>query len=148
MIDKRWAVIGGVVVGLVLFFVLTAPFFVNAETFRPTIESQLSSALGRNVTLGKLTFSLFAGSLEAEDISIADDPTFSNVPFIQAKKLDVGVELLPFLVHHEVRITKLIIDTPSNSAELKHVMRKVEFFEPWREIQPNPNRNSKAAYPI
>jgi AsmA protein len=126
MIDKRWAVIGGIVIGLVLFFILTAPFFINAETFRPTIESQLTSALGRTVTLGRLSFSLFAGSLIAEDISIADDPAFSNVPFIQAKKLDVGVELLPFLVHHQVRITKLIIDTPSIQL-VEHVNGKWNF---------------------
>lgn len=126
MIDKRFAVIGGIVVGIILFFILTAPFFVNAETFRPTIENQLSSALGRNVSLGRLSFSLFAGSLIAEDISIADDPAFSNVPFIQAKKLDVGVEILPFLVHHEVRITKLIIDTPSIQL-IEHVSGKWNF---------------------
>lgn len=113
MLEKRWVVFGAIAVCVVLFVMLLVPFFVNAETFRPTVESQLSSALGRNVTLGKLSFSLLAGSLIAEDISIADDPAFSRVPFIQAKKLDVGVEVLPFLFHHQVRITKLKIDTPS-----------------------------------
>jgi AsmA protein len=111
--DKRWIVLGAVVVGVFLFVIFLVPFFVNADTFRPTVESQLSSALGRNVTLGKLSFSLLNGSLMAEDIAIADDPAFSKVPFIQAKKLDVGVEILPFLFHHDVRITKLLIDTPS-----------------------------------
>jgi AsmA protein len=111
--DKRWLTIGGIVVGVFLFVILLAPFFVNAETFKPTIESQLSTALGRNVTMGKLSFSILGGSLNAEEIAIADDPAFSKVPFIQAKKLDVGVELLPLIFHHQVRITKLTIDTPS-----------------------------------
>ena len=106
-------VIGAVVLGVFLVLILVVPFFVNADTFRPTVESQLSSALGRNVTLGKLSFSLLEGSLVAEDIAIADDPAFSSVPFIQAKKLDVGVEILPFLFHRDVEITKLKIDSPS-----------------------------------
>ena len=111
--EKRWVLIGAVIVGIFLIIIFLVPFFVNADTFRPTVESQLSSALGRNVTLGKLSFSLVGQSLVADDIAIADDPAFSNVPFIQAKKLDVGVEILPFLIHREVRITKLSIDTPS-----------------------------------
>jgi AsmA protein len=111
--EKRWLVIGALVLGVFLFVILLVPFFVNAETFRPTIETQLSSAFGRNVTFEKLSFSLMQGSLIAEDIVIADDPAFSDVPFIQAKKLDVGVEIMPFLFHHQVRITRLTIDTPS-----------------------------------
>ena len=111
--DKRWLFIGGVVVGVFLFVLLLVPFFVNAETFRPTIETQLSSTLGRNVTFGKLTFSLMQSSLIADDIVISEDPAFSDVPFVQAKKLDVGLEIMPFLFHHQVRITKLTIDTPS-----------------------------------
>lgn len=111
--NKPWIVIGAVVIGLFLVVILVVPFLVNADTFRPTVESQLSGSLGRNVTLGKLSFSPLASSLVAEDIAIADDPSFSSVPFMQAKKLEVGVEILPFLFHREVRITKLNIDTPS-----------------------------------
>jgi AsmA protein len=111
--DKRWLVIGAVVVGVSLFVILLVPFFVNADAFRPTIESQLSSALGREVTLDRLTFSVLQRSLVAEGITIADDPDFSKVPFIQAKTLEVGIEILPFLLHREVTITGLTIGTPS-----------------------------------
>ena len=110
---KQWVLIVAAVVFLIVFMLSLVPFFVNAETFRPTIESQLSTALGREVTVGKLTFSIMAGSLDAEDISIADDPQYSAVPFLQAKKLNVGVEVLPIVFHHQVHITKLNIDTPS-----------------------------------
>jgi AsmA protein len=111
--EKRWVLMAAVVIGLFLIVIFLVPFFVNADTFRPTIEIQLSSALGRNVAVGKLSFSLLNGTLIADDIAISDDPVFSQVPFIQAKKLDVGVEILPFLFHREVRITRLNIDTPS-----------------------------------
>lgn len=111
--DKRWLLIGALVVGVFLFIILLVPFFMNADTYRPTIEAQLSRALGRELTMGKLTFSLMQGSLVADDVVIADDPAFSNVPFVQAKSLAVGVEIFPFLLHHQVRITKIKIDTPS-----------------------------------
>ncbi|WP_348260742.1 AsmA family protein [Telmatobacter sp. DSM 110680] len=110
---KQWVLVVAAVVFLLLFVISLVPFFVNAESFRPTIESQLSSALGRQVTVGSLTFSIMAGSLDAEDISIADDPNYSAVPFIQAKKLNVGVEIFPIVFSHSMHITKLNIDTPS-----------------------------------
>ncbi len=110
---KQWVLVVAAVGFLVLFVLSLVPFFVNAEALRPTVENQLSSALGREVTLGHLTFSIMAGTLVADDISIADDPAFSAVPFVQAKRLDVGVKVLPLLFHHDVRITGLNIDSPS-----------------------------------
>ena len=88
-------------------------FFVNADTFRPTIESELSSALGRKVTLGHLGLSLLTGSLVADNISIADDPAFSTAPFLDAKELRIGVELGRLLFHHSLQVTDLIIKSPS-----------------------------------
>ena len=78
------------VVVLLLLAVLLVPLFINANTFRPTLESQLSDALGRKVTLGNLSFSLFSGSLVADNISIADDPAFSPKPFLQASRCTSG----------------------------------------------------------
>ncbi len=110
---KQWVLVVAAVLFLILFVLSLVPFFVNAEALRPTVENQLSSALGREVTLGHLTFSIMAGNLVADDIFVADDPAFSAVPFIQAKKLDVGVKILPIVFDHEVRITRLNIDSPS-----------------------------------
>ncbi|KAA6464874.1 AsmA family protein [Acidobacteria bacterium AB60] len=101
------------VVGVILVVLILVPFLVNGETFRPTLENRLTAALGRKVTLGHLSFSLFSGSLVASDIAIADDPAFGDSPFIQAKELKVGVELQPLIFNKELRITSLLIDTPS-----------------------------------
>ena len=111
--QKHWLkVVAGIAV-LIFLVIVLVPFFVNAETFRPTIETQLSTALGRPITLGRLSFSLFKGSLVAKDIAIADDPAFSITPFLQAKSLQIGVEVLPLVFHRQVRITHLTLDTPS-----------------------------------
>jgi AsmA protein len=99
----------------VLFVVVVGviPFLVNADTFRPKVETQLSSSLGRKVTLGHLSFSLLTGSLVAENISIADDPAFSTTSFLEAKQLRIGIELGQFLFHHAVRITNFTVDSPA-----------------------------------
>lgn len=100
-------------IGVVLVIIFLLPFFLNADSFRPTIEAQLSNSLGRTVTIGKLSFSLMHGSLIADEFVISDDPAFSDVPFLQAKSLDVGVEIIPVLLHHQVVITGITIDAPS-----------------------------------
>lgn len=92
--------------------IVIVPFFVNGTALKPTVESNLSSAIGRNVTIGSLSFSLLSGSLVAKDIAIADDPTFSASPFIRAGQLNVGVEIVPLLFHHQVNITNLVINQP------------------------------------
>jgi AsmA protein len=111
--QKHWLKIVAGLFVLLLLVVVAIPFLVNAETFRPTIQTRLSTALGRPITLGHLSFSLLKGSLVAEDIAIADDPAFSTTPFLQAKSLQIGVEVVPLVMHRQVRITTLTIDTPS-----------------------------------
>jgi AsmA protein len=111
--QKHWLKIVAGIVALFVLVILLVPFLLNVDDFRPTIESQLSAALGRPITLGQLTLSLLKGSLDAENISIADDPAFSTTPFLQAKSLQIGVEVLPLVLHRQVRITNLALDTPS-----------------------------------
>lgn len=110
---KRWVKVVIAVVAVIVVILVVVPFFINADTFRPTIQADLSSALNRQVTLGHISLSLITGSLVADDISIADDPKFSANPFLQAKKLGIGVELIPLIFHHSVQITNLTIDSPS-----------------------------------
>src|SRR5665213_2117585 len=110
---KHWLKVGiGIVAVFILVFALI-PLLVNADTFRPRVETELTSALGRKVTLGHLSLSIFSGSLVAEDISIADDPAISASPFVQAKKLHIGIEMAPFLFHRSIQITEITIDAPS-----------------------------------
>jgi AsmA protein len=101
------------VVVLLLLVVIIVPLFINANTFRSTLETQLTSALGRKVTLGNLSFSLFSGSLVADNISIADDPAFSAKPFLQAQSLHVGVEVGPLIFHRQLLVTSFVADSPA-----------------------------------
>jgi AsmA protein len=100
------------VIALPIIVVAAIPLFVNANTFRPVIESRLSTALSRKVTLGDLGFSLIKGRLEAYDLAIADDPKFDQTPFFTAKRLHIGVQMKPLIFHHELVIRSFEVDAP------------------------------------
>ena len=101
-----------VIVVVLVVLVLVAPFLIPVNQFRPTIEEKASAALGRKVDVGNLSLSLFSGSLAADNLSIADDPKFSKSPFLTAKSIKVGVDLLPLILHKELNITAIVIDSP------------------------------------
>jgi AsmA protein len=102
----------GIVIALLIVVAIAVPLFVNVNNFRPQIESNLSAALGRPVKVGNLSLSILSGSVGADQLSIADDAKFSNAPFIQAKSLQVGVELLPLIFSKQLNVTQLRIDRP------------------------------------
>ncbi len=101
-----------VVVGVVVVLLLVAPFFIPVNQFRPAIEEEASEALGRKVQLGNLSLSLISGSLAAENLSIGDDPKFSSSPFLTAKSLNVGVELMPLILSRSLNVTGITIVNP------------------------------------
>lgn len=85
---------------------------VNADSFRPAVQAQLERALGRRVEIGKLRFALLAGGIAADDIAIADDPEFSRTPFLRAKSLEVGVELVPLIFSRALIVNSLTLREP------------------------------------
>jgi len=101
-----------VVVGVLIVLVLVAPFLIPVNQFRPTIEEKASAVLGRKVELGNLSLSLFSGSLSADNVSIGDDPKFSSSPFLTAKSLKVGVEMMPLIFSKTLNVTGVTIDSP------------------------------------
>src|SRR5258708_14574874 len=102
---KRGLKILGIVVGVLIVIVIIVPFFIDANSFRPKLESELSGALGRQVKVGNLSLSLLSGSVTADDISIADDPAFAKTPFRQPKSLTSGRKLIPLIFSKTFHIT-------------------------------------------
>ena len=101
-----------IVVGALVVLALAAPFLIPVNQFRPTIEEKASEALGRKVQVGNLSFSLLSGSLSAENLSIGDDPKFSSAPFLTAKSLKVGVEIMPLIFSKALNVTGITIESP------------------------------------
>jgi AsmA protein len=60
-----------------------------------------------------LSLSILRGRVSAANISIADDPAFSKSPFLTAKNLKIGVELMPLIFSKQLNITGITLDEPS-----------------------------------
>jgi AsmA protein len=112
---KRALKIIGIVFAILIVVVIALPFVVNVNSFRPKLESELSSSLGRPVTIGNLGLSILAGSVSAQDLAIGDDPAFSKEPFVRAKELRVGVELMPLILSKKLNVTELTLEQPEIS---------------------------------
>lgn len=109
---KRALKIIGIVVAVILLAVIALPFLISVNSFRPKLESELSAALGRDVKVGNLSLSILSGTVSAENLSIADDPAYSKDPFIRAKSLKVGVEVMPLILSKTLHVTDITLDKP------------------------------------
>jgi AsmA protein len=110
---NRTLKIVGIVVAALIVIVIAIPLFINVNSFRPKIESEASTALGRKVSVGNLSLSILSGSVGAENIAIADDPAFSKSAFVTAKSLKVGVELMPLIFSKQLNVTDITLKDPT-----------------------------------
>jgi AsmA protein len=101
-----------IVVVVLIVILLVLPFLIPVNSFRPTIEAKTSDALGRKVSLGNLSLSILGGSVGIDDLSIADDPKFNSGPFLTAKNVKVGVELMPLIFSKQLNVTEISIVNP------------------------------------
>jgi len=109
---KKPLVIAGAIAAVLLLVVLCLPLFINANQFKPTLETKLTAALGRKVTIGDITLAIFSGGVSVADVSIADDSNFSKSPFLSAKSLSVGVELMPLIFSKQINVRSINIESP------------------------------------
>jgi len=105
----KWILI--VVVAIILIL-LILPFFIPVNKFRPEIEQKASEALGRKVQLGNMSLSILGGSVGVDNLSVSDDPKFNSGPFVTAKEVKVGVELLPLIFSKQLNVTEIKIVEP------------------------------------
>src|SRR5690348_15584213 len=94
---RKIAIIVGIVIAALIIIGLVLPLFINANTFKPALESDLTGALGRKVQIGNISLSIFSGGVTVDSFSVADDPAFSSSPFLTAKQLKAGVSLFPLI---------------------------------------------------
>ena len=102
----------GIAIVAIILILLIVPFLIPVNKFKPTIESEASDALGRKVQLGNLSLSLITGSVGIDEVSIADDPKFNSGPFLTAKSVKVGVELIPLIFSQQLNVTEVTVVDP------------------------------------
>lgn len=111
---KPLIIIAVVVVALVLI-VIVLPMIIDVNKFKPTLETEITSALGRKIQIGNIKLAILSGGVSIDDISIADDPAFGRSPFLTAKHLTVGVELLPLIFSKKLDVRSFTIEEPEVS---------------------------------
>ncbi|HXH66345.1 MAG TPA: AsmA family protein [Candidatus Limnocylindrales bacterium] len=105
----KWLAIAVVAIIVIL---LVVPLLIPINKFKPTIESKASEALGRKVQLGNLSLSLLTGSVGIDDVSVSDDPKFNTSPFLTAKTVKVGVEMIPLIFSQQLNVTEITVVDP------------------------------------
>ena len=103
----------GTLLLLVVVAAVSLPLLLNAENFRTRIQSALSKSLGRQVAIQKMQVAVLSGGLVAQGVTVADDPRFSQEPFIRADQVKIGIEVLPLLLHRQVQVRSFALDAPS-----------------------------------
>ena len=68
----------GVCFGILIVAVVSLPFLINVNQFKPNLELALSTALNRQVRLGNLKLALLSGEITADDLSVAEDEAFGK----------------------------------------------------------------------
>jgi AsmA protein len=109
---KKPVVIAGIVVAVILVILVLLPLMINANSFKPRVQDELTKALGRPVTVGDLDASIYSGGITAKSITIGDDPAFAQQPFIQAQALKIGVDIMPLIFSKKVNIRSLALQSP------------------------------------
>lgn len=112
---KKFFVVLGVVIAVLILIVVALPFFINVNSFKPTLESDLSGALGRKVEIGNIQLAILSGGVTVDNLSIADDPAFSKSPFLTAKQLTAGVHLFPLIFSKKLEVRSFTITDPQVS---------------------------------
>ena len=103
---------GSAIAGLLVVVVLGLWLFLDANQFRPQLESAMGGALGRKVSIGNITIALLSGGMAIEGLSIADDPAFSTAPFVTAKAVTVGVDLMPLIFSRSLHVESFRLEDP------------------------------------
>ena len=103
------------VVAVVVLFVLVMlllPHIIDINQYRGEIQSQLQDRLHRPVQFGPLSLAVFPLRVQAQNVTIGEDPRFhSSLPFAQVGEMDISVKLLP-LLSKTIAISSLTLKQP------------------------------------
>ncbi|BDC50974.1 hypothetical protein F183_A32900 [Bryobacterales bacterium F-183] len=105
-----WLLGGVVLLGVGGMFAL--PYLVDVNRYRPLIQDQIKTKLGRDVVLGPMDLQVFPLTVRVRDFSIAEDAKFATgKPFASAKELRVHLGLFA-LLSGNVEVSSLLLESP------------------------------------
>src|SRR5512137_472710 len=108
----KWLlIIGGSFLVLVIAALLLIPLFVDVEKYKPEIEKQVSSAVGRPFAIkGPLKLSVFPwAGVAFSDLRLGSPAGYKEPDFLIVKSFDVRMKLLP-LLSKDVQVQRFVIE--------------------------------------
>src|ERR1700757_5350702 len=115
---RKLILVIGAIVGIVVIVVAALIFYaaLNLNSIiaanRDRILKIASDAVGRPVEAQEIKAHVGWGvMMDVSGVKIADDPAFSQLPFLQAGDIYLRVEFLPLLMK-SVKVTSLMVDSP------------------------------------
>ena len=115
----KWVlIVGGGVVALVIAALLIIPLFVDVEKYKPEIEKQVASAVGRPFVIkGPLKLSLFPwAGVAFSDLHLGSPSGYKEQDLLFVKSFDVRMKLLP-LLSRDVQVQRFVIEGPKIALE-------------------------------
>src|SRR5579862_409239 len=100
------------IAGIIVLSAIALWLFFDPDQFRPRLEAAMGGAVGRKVSLGHIHLSLLSGSLAIDDVSIGDDPAFGADPFVAAKAVSVGVDVMPLILSRSLHVDSFRLEQP------------------------------------
>jgi hypothetical protein len=108
---RRWLLVGAAAFVLLLILAGVAMSFFDAETLRAPLQQKASEALGRDVTLGRISLRIFPlPAVRIGDVRIGGAKP-SEPPLAQIAELRLRVAVLP-LIFGKVVLRALELDSP------------------------------------
>ena len=110
----RWAI----AIGIVLLAIVLLAIFWDWNWFRPLVESQASTALGRKVTLQHFDLKLRrVSTATADGVAIANPSGFPSSPelgddFARIGRLVVTIDVMAYLQGRHIVIPSIVVDKP------------------------------------
>ncbi|MGC2697317.1 MAG: AsmA family protein, partial [Candidatus Angelobacter sp.] len=109
---RKFGIVVLVIVVLLVGAALLVPHLIDINQYHGQIQTQLEKHLGRKVSLGNMSLSLFPPSFQVESATITEDQRFqTGRPFATTDKLAVSVKFWP-LLHKEVKVKSLELERP------------------------------------
>jgi AsmA protein len=112
---RKPLIIAAAAVVVLLIIIVALPFLIDVNQFKPTLQADLGTALGRKVDVGKISLAIFSGGVAIDDLAVSDDPAFSHSSFLTAKQLTVGVNLIPLIFSKKLEVRSFGVVNPEVS---------------------------------
>jgi uncharacterized protein involved in outer membrane biogenesis len=114
---KLLYVVGGIVV-LVVAAALVAPFFIDLNDYKGTIEAKAKEATGRDLKIeGKISLSILPlPSVSVDGIKFGNAPGGTAPNMAEIERATVKVAIMP-LLSHKVQVTDIVLTRPVIVAE-------------------------------